>query len=166
MNTRPRLRVLALAIAALSCSMGAAQAVEYQFHQRVKGIVRAAPVAPPAPTCLNPHEQAVGTASSEFCGFLGKSLIKTDASLLFEADYQPRSPWATNHCSGRVWPSRSEIKTAMSVPGANFRVDHHWTREQYSSKYGYLVILQSSGKTLESYSSKGNLFQLRCAWRY
>jgi alpha-tubulin suppressor-like RCC1 family protein len=45
MKKRPTLRVLALAIAALSCSMGAAQAVEYQFHHRVSGMKPAASAA-------------------------------------------------------------------------------------------------------------------------
>jgi hypothetical protein len=48
MKKRPPLRVLALAIAALSCSMGAAQAVEYQFHQRVGGLKAQAAAAPAA----------------------------------------------------------------------------------------------------------------------
>jgi hypothetical protein len=61
MKKRPPLRVLALAIAALSCSMGAAQAVEYQFHQRVRGLV-VAPAEPVAPEA--PAEPEVVVASS------------------------------------------------------------------------------------------------------
>jgi len=35
---RPSLSALALAVAALSCSIGAAQAAEYQYHHRVVGL--------------------------------------------------------------------------------------------------------------------------------
>jgi hypothetical protein len=63
MKTHPTLKTLALA-AALAGSVGAAQAVEYQFHQRVKGLVVAQPAEPQVfSSCLDIKTQNPAAAS-------------------------------------------------------------------------------------------------------
>lgn len=75
---RPTLTTLALAVAALSCSVGAAQAAEYQYHHRVKGLV----VTPSSvePACDDPFQAAIGERSTNFCGHEGFDVFVAGAA--------------------------------------------------------------------------------------
>jgi hypothetical protein len=167
MKTHPTLKTLALA-AALAGSVGAAQAAEYQYHQRVKGLVKSAssePATLPPPPCVDPRRVANGTISAEFCGHTGTQLQKSGA-LLFELSNQARTSWA-NACADSVLPSRSEMRSAMSLPGSNFKTDYnYWTRDSYSANQGWVILVRSNGVVSEGWSLKSNLFGVRCARQF
>lgn len=158
------LRSLAAALV-LSCLAGSAVADSFEFHQRIKGLVKSEPAPPPPPPCVDPRSQNNGTISNEFCGHVGTQLLKT-ASLLFEMSGRGRSQWA-NACPDAVVPSRTEMKSAMFYARSSFKIDYnYWTRDSFDSTQAYVVLVRSNGVTSEGWSSKSSSFDTRCGYAF
>jgi hypothetical protein len=107
---------LLLAFSLLASAAGLAQAQSFEFHHRVKGI---APVAPPAPACVDAKNAPVGEISDQFCGSEGielfnAGLVAGHAILYGMADDATSSQWSSSKVDIPDLPNCSSNTVCMS----------------------------------------------------